>query len=293
MARAAIDIGSNSILLTVMERGRVLHDQAVVVGLGRGLGDRGRFQDERMAHARQVLADYVRRAEALGVAPFEIQAVATSGARRASNAEDFFGRIRSELGLRVRTVTGEEEARLSYLGALHDLELPGEPVLVVDLGGGSTELILGDHRGMRYKTSVELGAVRLTETHGLDRDGSGLDSCMQEIHDKLSAVILPDAPGAVVNVAGTATTLAAMELGLEVYDGSQVHGCELSLDRLRDWGRRLAASSAQERRDLAHLAPDRADYLLAGSCVLAAVLERSSQSSTLVSDGGLRFGLLR
>ena len=293
MARAAIDIGSNSVLLTVMERGRVLHDQATVVGLGRGLGDRGQFRPDRMERAREVLRGYVFRAAALGVPAYEIRAVATSGARRASNAEAFFAALRQELGLKVRTVTGEEEARLSYLGALHDLKLPGEPVLVVDLGGGSTELILGDHSGMRYKTSVELGAVRLTEAYGLDRDPGGLGACLEEIRDKLSAVILPDDPASVVNVAGTATTLAGMQLGLQVYDGDRVHGSELSRDDLGRWVQRLRQASPQERRDLAALSPERADYLLAGASVLAEVLASAGADSTLVSDGGLRLGLLR
>ncbi|MEO0601853.1 MAG: exopolyphosphatase, partial [Myxococcota bacterium] len=144
MPKASVDIGSNSVLLLVVDDvGRRIHDEARVVGLGKGLGDRGLFQPERMDAAEAALAEYVAKAVELGVEPFSIKAVATSAARRAMNAETFFTKLKRTLGLRVRIITGEEEARLTWLGAQVDLPDTPEPRIVVDLGGGSTEVVVG------------------------------------------------------------------------------------------------------------------------------------------------------
>ncbi|MCA9490643.1 MAG: Ppx/GppA family phosphatase, partial [Myxococcales bacterium] len=134
--RAAIDIGSNSLLLVVVDAdGRVVHDEVTVVGLGRGLGERGVMAPDRLQAAEKVLTSYAATARTFGVEPWSVRAVATSAARRALNAETFFARIQRDIGLRVRIVSGEEEALLTWRGALVDLPAPTPPLLVVDLGG--------------------------------------------------------------------------------------------------------------------------------------------------------------
>lgn len=283
--RAAIDIGSNSLLLTVVDEAlTVLHDEARVVGMGRGLGDGGAFRRDRMDAATEVLGDYVRRADELGVPAAEIRAVATSGARRATNATVFFDEVRAALGLTVRTVSGQEEARLSFLGARWGLET-ASPVLVVDLGGGSTEVVLGDTE-VRFSTSLEMGAVRLTERFENPDDRGA------HILETLSTMRFDASPRAVVNVAGTATTLAAIDLGLEAYDPKRVHGSRLSVAVLRDLRDRLDSASPLERQDIARVSPERAPYLAAGADVLARLLAHVGAAETRISDRGLRFGLL-
>lgn len=295
MGLATIDIGSNSLLLTVVDdRGAVVHDEARVVGLGRGLGDRGLFAPDRMAAAEAVLADYLNIARTHGVEPWAIRAVATSAARRAMNAQTWVARVQRQLGLRVRIISGDEEARLTWLGALRDLQLPAGPVLVVDLGGGSTELIQGQAGQVISRVSLELGSVRLTERFlGTDHvDPTDLAQLRQEVEVTLGAVHIEAPPRAVIGVAGTVTTLAATRLDLERYDSSRVHGSSLGRVDIARFIDQLLPASPARRRELVPSAPDRADFLLAGSVVLDRVLALTRRSSMVVSDRGLRFGLL-
>lgn len=292
--RAAIDIGSNSLLLAVVDAdGQVLHDECHVVGLGRGLGDRGNFAPSRMAHAREVLTGFVAQASALGVPAGEIQALATSGARRAVNAESFFGELHASLGLRIRTISGEEEARLSFLGALQGLPGPMGSVLVIDLGGGSTEVIMGEGDAFQFRASVEMGAVRLTEAFGLDGDRPRMAACTEHVESLLGSIYLPDHPTWAVAVAGTVTTLAGMQLGLTEFDAQAIHGSELTVEGLLQVSERMLAASPAERVELAAISPQRSDYLAAGALVIACVLRSAGLDSCLVSTGGLRFGALR
>ncbi|MEQ1564025.1 MAG: Ppx/GppA family phosphatase [Myxococcota bacterium] len=304
MNRAAIDIGSNSLLLTVVAPdGRILHDEAQVVGLGKGLGDRGMFRTDRMEAAEAVLAAYVHTAGALGVDPRHIKAVATSGARRAMNAETWFERVRHRIGLQIVTVSGDEEARLTWLGAQRDLSLPPEVIrLVVDLGGGSTELALGTGSSAAGRVSLELGTVRLTEAHlcggpgaaGVpDRyDPTGREALEDEVDRALTRAPLTPRPSVVIGVAGTATTLAAMHLGLERYDGAAVHGAQVPRRALQQAADALFGATSRERASIARVSPERADFLAAGAVVLERVLGAAGVDTLTVSDRGLRFALV-
>jgi exopolyphosphatase/guanosine-5'-triphosphate,3'-diphosphate pyrophosphatase len=307
-ANASIDIGSNSLLLTVVDgAGKILHDEARVVGLGKGLGDRGVFRADRMAAGAQVLRDYVKTAGDFGVAVGAIQAVATSGARRATNADAYFAGIFDETGLRIRTISGDEEARLTWIGAQRDLAIPRDDVrLVIDLGGGSTEVVVGTAEHVRARVSLEFGTVRLTEAYlcpltgphagevpdwydpaGVEALRKAVDAAVTEAAD-----LWTHRPTVAIAVAGTATTLAAMHLGLVRYDGHRVHGSTLDHDTLVTFADRLQRVDAVGRRAIAAISPARADYLLAGSIVLERVREASGCAALRVSDRGLRFALL-
>lgn len=298
MPRASIDIGSNTLLLLVLDdSGRTLHDEATVVGLGRGLGAKGLFQPDRMDAAVTCLARYAARARELGVPPYEVKVAATSAARRALNARSFVGRVHTETGLSIHIVSGEEEARLTWLGALGGLQLPDGPVGVVDLGGGSTELVLGEGDRMIHRSSLELGSVRLTESFLQQGPGgryrpADLARLKAHIVECLEAFSWQALPKALVAVAGTATTLGAIQRGLTHWDRSQVHGRRLTRASLRTWIDRLLASTADQRRVWAAVSPERADYLLAGACVLEAVCTSARRDSLLLSDGGVRHGIL-
>ena len=297
MPRAAVDIGSNSVLLLVLaEDGTLLHDEARVVGLGRGLGDKGMFRPDRMDAALDALKDYASVAQALGVPPYDVSVAATSATRRALNARSFIERVHQQTGLRVNVISGEEEARLTWKGALGALDLPKGPIGVVDLGGGSTELVIGDGDLMGPRVSLELGSVRLTESFFGDSPQRYRPTDLARMKSHILEVVTgfrwPALPRALVAVAGTATTLAAMELGLKEWDREVVHGSRLTRAALRRWTDRLLASSPLERRQWAAVSPARADYLLAGACVLEAVCSHAHRDSLRVSDGGVRHGLL-
>lgn len=298
MNRASIDLGSNSLLLTVLDaQGRVLHDEARVVGLGRGLGDGGRFRPDRVALAREVLRDYARVAAGHGVAAGDIAAVATSGARRASDAEALFASIEADFGLKIRTISGDEEAVLSFRGALRGLDTPPGERMVIDLGGGSTEVVLGIDRP-EWRISLEIGSVRLTERFLGERDYAADD--IQRLREHVELAIAPvrealgqrPAPGSAISVAGTATTLAAIDLGLQRYDGARVHGHALTLAALTRIAAQLAVAGPAQRRQIAAVSAERADFLLAGATVIGALLSAAGLPHTRVSDGGLRFGIL-
>lgn len=295
MAKAAIDVGSNSLLLTVLgDDGAVLVDEARVVGLGKGLGDRGLFQPDRMAAGEAVLADYVKIAGSFGVPVGEIRAVATSGARRAMNAQTWLSRVQKVLGLKIPIISGDEEARLSWLGARRDLELPEGPLLVVDLGGGSTELVLGEGERIFGRASLEIGSVRLTEQFlgaGV-ADPSGLARLRNTVDTQVATIRLEPTPRTVIGVAGTVTTLAAMAQGLSTYSSEKVHGSRLTRTDLANFTDVLLPATPEERRRICAVSPERADYLLAGATILDRVLGAARRSQILVSDRGLRFGLL-
>ncbi|MBA2321494.1 MAG: exopolyphosphatase [Deltaproteobacteria bacterium] len=298
MPRAGIDIGSNTLLLLVVDdTGRVLHDEARVIGLGRGLGDRGLMTADRLEAADACLGDYVRIAATLGVEAGNIRAVATSAARRALNAATWTARLQRDLGLRVRILSGEEEARLTWLGAMRDLELPEGPLLVVDLGGGSTEIVLGEGDVVHQRLSLEIGSVRLTEAFlggrgGAPYDPVGLARLRSHVDAEMSKVVFDPIPRTVIAVAGTATTLATMVLELSAWDGERVHGSRLTRLDLARCSDRLLPAGAAARRALVPAAPDRADYLLAGAAILDRVLSSSRRSQMTVSDRGLRFGVV-
>ncbi|MEN0063794.1 MAG: Ppx/GppA phosphatase family protein [Myxococcota bacterium] len=299
MPRASVDIGSNSVLLLVTDDdGRRLHDEARVVSLGKGLGDRGLFQPERMEAAEVALTDYVRIAREHGVEPYSIKAVATSAARRAMNAETFFAKLQKSIGLRIKIISGEEEARLTWLGAQVDLPGDDQPRLVVDLGGGSTELVVGQAGEVRQRTSLEFGTVRLTERFLTEDDeGRVLPESVAPMVEYLDVEVrrLPFAVPAgcqVIGVAGTVTTLAALRRDLAAYDGDLVHGMQLTKRDLQDFIDRLAKMTRTERQAFCAIEPKRADFLFAGAHVLYQILVYLRSDHLLVSDRGLRYGVL-
>lgn len=298
MNRATIDIGSNSILLLVVgEDGSVLRDEARVVGLSRGLGDQGLLDAQRMEAALTVLADYATLAAQHGVPAWMVRAVATSGARRALNARAFLERVRTRTGLRVKVISGEEEAWLTWAGARADLSLPPGPIAVIDPGGGSTEVVLGEGERIELQISLPLGSVRLTEQFfGAEPDRyppRDLARLRGHIQATVDTVQWPSHPRALIGVAGTVTTLAAMNLGMTRWDRSALHGARLTRGVLRRWIDRLLDSSAEERRTWAAIAPERADYLLAGACLIESLCTAAHRDSLIISDGGVRYGLLR
>jgi len=292
--KAAIDIGSNSMLLLVMDGERVVHDEARVVGLGRGLGEVGVFRPDRMEAALLALKDYAAKAAELGVPPAEVRGVATSASRRALIAHTFYAQVQKQTGIKVQVVSGEEEARLTWMGGVSGVEVAPGPVLLVDPGGGSTEVILGEGTHIHHRVSLEIGTVRLTEKYlGYGAvEPASLARARAEIDAAFAGVRLPLAPKSAVAVAGTATTLSAAHLGLTTYDPSAVHNSVLPAGALRTWVDNLLAADPDGRRALLVVSPERADTALIGACILLRGLELTRRQAWRISDRGLRYGVL-
>ncbi len=297
---AAIDIGTNTLRLLIAEavgsdHFTILHQEQTVARLGEGLMPSRLLQDAPSRRSLAVLrgfAEMARRFNALHVA-----AVATSAVREASNREEFVAAALRESGLTVRVIDGNEEARLTLLGVRHGLRFGSSRVLVMDIGGGSTEFILTRGETIEAMVSTGLGVVKLTEAHlNSDPPTPGeLEAIEQVVTDRLRRlrVELPDLEGtALIGTAGTPTTLAAMDLGLTVYSPARVNGHRLSMIRTRQLLHALATRPLAERREIPLLEPGRADVIIAGTALLLTVMGVLAYDEFVVSDSGLREGIL-
>ena len=271
---AAIDLGTNTTRLLVgrVEDGRIeeLHRESRITRLGEGVDARSRLLPVPIARVRNTLSDYRRTAESLGAERTLL--VATSAVRDAENGEAFLGEIEWGYGFVTQLLSGDEEAELTRRG-VGDL---GAESLLVDIGGGSTELVLDG-----FHTSLPLGSVRFTERHGEDVDASV----------EATRSLLPELrPQDAVGVAATITNLAALDLGLEEYDRSRVHGHLLSRGGARAQLDRLGAMPVEERRRLPALDPERAPVIVAGAAILVAILDAYGLEAIRVSERDLLDG---
>jgi len=298
---AAIDIGTNTILLLIAELGesgtfRVLDDRAEITRLGAGVDRTRRIGSEGEGRSIQVLKGYLERCGNLGVE--EIAAVGTSALRDARNAEDFKARLKQELGLDLRVLSGEEEAAYSYLAVQRGLALEGKEILVVDVGGGSTEFIWGRGGALRRSISLNLGSVRLTERF-LISDPAREEECAQltvAIDRGLQPLVKDwEVEGkfdTMVGIAGTFTTLAAIEKGLRQYSHSEVHGSCLSRAEVERQIQLFKEKTVAERKEIPGLEPKRVDVILAGTLLIDRIMALFRIDQVTVSDQGIRYGLL-
>jgi exopolyphosphatase/guanosine-5'-triphosphate,3'-diphosphate pyrophosphatase len=273
---AAVDQGTNTtrLLVAQVEDGRVeeLHRETRITRLGEGVDSRHRLLPAPIARVRNVLSDYRRTAEALDAERTLL--VATSAVRDAENGEAFLGEIEWSYGFATRLLSGDEEAQLLRQG----LGAVDAGTVVVDIGGGSTELVLED-----FETSLPMGSVRFTERHGEDIDAL-------EAAARAALPELEPAPTAAIGVAGTITTLAALDLGLEEYERERVHGHLLTLAGAKEQLDRLAALPLEERRRVPALEPERAPVIVAGAAILVAILESYGLDGITASERGLLHG---
>jgi exopolyphosphatase / guanosine-5'-triphosphate,3'-diphosphate pyrophosphatase len=271
---AAVDLGTNTTRLLVadLEDGTIdeLHRETRITRLGEGVEARGRLLPLPIARVRNVLSDYRRTAESLGAE--RILLVATSAVRDAENGEAFLGEIEWSYGFTTELLSGDEEAMLTRRGVG---EL-GPATLLVDVGGGSTELVLGD-----FHTSLPLGSVRFTERYGADAAASS----------EAARSLLPDLdPDDAVGVAATITSLAALDLGLDEYNRERVHGHVLTRVGAQAQLERLAALPLEERRRVPALDPERAPVIVAGAAILVAILDAYGLDAIRVSERDLLDG---
>jgi len=298
---AAIDVGTNTVLLTVAERrdGVLVPvvERAEITRLGRGVDRTGRLDAAAIGATAEVLGRYAAEARSLGAD--RIACVATSAARDASNGPEFFAAAREAAGIVPEVISGEEEARLVHRSAWSDFGSPGHRLAVLDIGGGSTELTWGSGPDPAGRRSFQMGAVRLTERISPGDPPTAADlaalraaarGALAEIRDIQVSGHLAGAR--LVGVAGTVTTLAAVEQALPVYDAARVHGSELDRDALGALLGRLATLPLDERMRLPGMEPKRADVIVAGSVLALEAMSLGGFARLTVSDRGVRWGLL-
>lgn len=301
---AAVDCGTNTIKLLIGELPDVVVRESRTVRLGQGVDTTGELADEALARAFAAIDEYAALIEQHGVT--RIRFCATSATRDASNAEIFAAGVQQRLGVRPEVLSGADEAALSYDGAVRNLRVAvPRPVLVVDIGGGSTELILGPAGGAggaggpAAACSLDIGSVRLHERH-LHSDPPSTDeiaACVADIEAQLEGAALGaagldlGAAAGVVGVAGSVTTVAAGVLDLSAYDPLAVDQAVLPVPAVRSFVQRLLRLSVAERRALPYMAPGRADVIGAGALILDRVLARTPVESLVVSECDILDGI--
>jgi exopolyphosphatase / guanosine-5'-triphosphate,3'-diphosphate pyrophosphatase len=297
MARfATIDVGSSSVLIHVAERldggaFTPLADQAELTQLGEGLAATGVLCQQAMARTVHTLAGFVALSRELGVVA--TAAVGTMALRSARNAPAFVARVQRELGLRIQVLSGEEEARLAFLAASSQLPRSGEPVVVFDVGGGSTEFIHGRGAHIERRESLDLGALQLTAAFLSSDPSSPAELAVLSRHlDEALSGLEPYPASRLIASGGTACNLAAHHLGLEVYDPERVHGTVLSRGTLEAMLTSLCSRTIAERRALPGIQHRRAGTILAGATLIVAVQRKLRAQALTVSDRGLRHSLM-
>ncbi len=296
---AAFDCGTNSLRVLVTDldpeagTARELVRELRIVRLGQGVDRTGRISRASMARVLDGVEELMGLVEPHDVA--SIRFCATSAARDADNSQEFLDGVAARTGVTPEVLDGEAEARATFAGAVRDLPpLPG-PLLVLDIGGGSTELVLGDTDGtVTAQHSLDIGAVRLTE-RCLPSDPptrEELDAAVAVIDAALDACeVDPADAGAVVGVAGTVTTLAAAVLDLATYDRTVIHHSVLRPDAVQGAVHHLLSLDVEQRRALGYMHPGRADVIGAGGLILTRVLRRTSVASLLVSEHDILDGI--
>jgi len=298
MRVATIDIGTNSVLLLVTESDggalRPVLERATVTRLGEGV-DQNRFLlDGACERTLDCLREYGSDLRALGVTCLD--AVGTSALRDAVGGQAFVERAAEILGVTPRVIDGNEEARLTFAGALSGLSQTGK-LAVFDVGGGSTEIVVGTStagaRRLASAVSLNIGAVRLFERHV--RSDPPTAQQMRQVEYDIAAALAEapqrDTGATLIGVAGTVTQLAALELELSSYDATRVHGHLLTRRAVETLAARLASLDLARRRELPGMEPSRADVIVVGSAIVLAVLGWSGEAELVVSDRGVRWGL--
>jgi exopolyphosphatase/guanosine-5'-triphosphate,3'-diphosphate pyrophosphatase len=297
---AAIDCGTNSIRLLIADPGRSglvdVHREMRVVRLGEGVDQTGRLAPQAIERTRNALVDYAALISALGAD--SVRMVATSASRDASNAGEFRTMVRAVLGVAPEVISGTEEAALSFTGAVAGLPGVADPLLVADIGGGSTELVLGSPTEKRVfaSYSMDVGCVRMTERH-LRSDPPTEAQIAATVADlrvalELAAVEVPvrDA-AAFVGVAGTVTTIAAIALELTAYSADAIHGSVIPYRAVAEVTDRLLAMTHEERAALPVMHPGRVDVIGGGALVLRTVMEFVGAREVIASEHDILDGI--
>jgi len=292
MPTAVIDIGTNTLLLLIVDDAmQPLVDLCRFGRLGKGLDATGLLAADAIANSLAICREYRQVLDHHGVARPIV--IATQAAREARNAADFVGPAEQILNATIEVIAGQREAELAATAVARTFpELAATRYVVVDVGGGSTELITVDHARVVSQVSVPIGAVRMTERH-LKHDPPHPDeiaALVADIDRHLAALVLP-LEVSVIGTAGTATTLAAIKLGLDRYDPVAVTGLRIAPAAVAEVLARLMAATVAERKAIAGIEPQRADVIAAGVAIFARIIHRLDAPVLITCDRGIRWGV--
>lgn len=306
--RAIIDVGTNSVKLLVADvAGREVHpvcEESKQTRLGQGFYETHRLQAEPIANTARAVANFAARARELNAV--SIRVIATSAARDALNAQDLVSAIETASGVQVEIISGEQEAEWVFRGVTTDPQLAGLPLLLLDVGGGSTEFILGQGGQMHFRQSFPIGTVRLLEKipHSDPPRAEELSECGDWLRTFLQTEVQPKIAGAInretkvypantgvqlVGTGGTTSILARMEHKLEDFNRDRIEATRLSLERVHWHVLRLWSLPLAERRQIIGLPPKRADVILTGAAIYESVMVQLGFVELRVSTRGLRF----
>jgi exopolyphosphatase/guanosine-5'-triphosphate,3'-diphosphate pyrophosphatase len=293
---ASIDIGTNTILLLIAEvdKGELkpIFEAETIVRLGEGLQKDTVLHQDSMKRGFQTLAQYLERCQAMGVQ--ETFAVGTSALREARNSEVFIRMIKERLGLSIEIISGKEEAQLSFLTVARDMRGLKDLLMVVDVGGGSTEFVSGKGDRIDKWISLPIGSVRFTELFLLSDpvQEKEWERMEKEIRKSLAGIPHPQKPFSMIAVGGTATTLASVEQGLKEFIPEKIHHFVLKKGALQKQLDLYRPKTIEERRKIPGLPPERAEIILAGGAILHIAMEELECPSILISYHGIRYGLI-
>ena len=304
---AAIDCGTNSVRLLIADldpgglRLSDLRRDMRIVRLGQGVDQTGRLSPAALDRTMAALREYA--AEIRRLAPEAVRMVATSATRDAENSQEFTNRVKEVLGVAPEVVSGDEEARLSFTGATRELtaDLPS-PFLVTDIGGGSTEFVLGDEERATAARSIDIGCVRMTERHlhGDPPTAAQAAAAIADIDAALETVAgtVPASEAAtLIGLAGSVTTIAGIALGLPQYDSQRIHHSRVSAAAVHEIAGRLLAQSRAERAAIGVMHPGRVDVIAGGALILDRLMTRFGFPEVLVSEhdilDGIAWSLIR
>ncbi len=296
MRIASIDIGTNTILLLIAQinaDGTItpLHDEQVIARLGKGVDESRIISPETFRRAESFLSTYKNTCDTYHVDA--IIAVGTSALRDARNNADFCRYIFSKTGISIQILSGKEEAQWTYRGALSEFSGRSDRYTVIDIGGGSTELITGNHNGIHRADCVDIGSVRITERFLRESPpaASSLSAAYDYISTQLRSQRIDEIAGTfAIGVAGTVTTLAAMHTNIPLSRHADLSGTVLSLADIQSIFEGLKGKNVDEIRIVPHIAAGREDIILAGIMILITVMESCNLDTINTSDRGLRFG---
>lgn len=302
MILAAIDIGTNTTRLLIADVvGDNLKDirrQAIITRLGQDVDETHRFSSEAMERTLQVIADYKKVLEEAGAE--SVRVVATSAARDAQNGQEFVDEVKNRFEFDVLVLSGMEEAMWAFLGATSDFPFPkpySRPV-VIDIGGGSTELAYGQGMSLQKIYSLDVGSVRLTEMFVKSDPPSPaeIESVKSYVQEKVASpieeIVKADSDLIGIGVAGTITTLSAIDQKMEVYDPGKIHLSTLTVEEIRDILGQLVSVSLEDRKKIPGLERKRADVIIAGTVITLEILERLGLDKLTVSERDLLDGLI-
>lgn len=296
---AALDVGTNTVLMLAVEFGpdgnvRTLFDVSRITRLGRGVDRSRRLDPQAAARTLEAIVEFAGKARAAGVET--IVAVATSALRDTKDGAHFIRQVRERAGVELEVISGRLEAELCYLAVMRGLGLdPSRRILIVDIGGGSTELIRAEPGRELAIVSLQIGSVRLTERI-IHRDPPSPEEKSElraTIDAALESLGWDCRPDTLVGIAGTVTTICAVVLEMDTYDHSRVHGHVLSRADVSRAIERFGELPLEQRKKLKGLVEGRADVIFAGAVILDCVMERFGADNVIVSDQGVRWGLVR